>query len=416
MPLNLLPVTALLLGVASLVTGTGVLGVLVPLRATAEGFSTIAIAAIGGGYFLGFVAGCLRTPGLVERVGHIRLFAALAAICAASVLLHALAIDPFVWFVVRAATGFAIGGLYIVIESWLNDQAANETRGGLFAVYMVVNFAALMAGQLLMTVMDVGLVTPFLVTGLAVCLSLVPVALSKATAPIVEPAPRLGLRALYKISPLGVFGCIIVGVANGSYWSLAPLFGEAKLGSVALAAVFVSAFVLGGAIGQWPIGRLSDRWDRRKVIVLSSGLAAAGGLALGFLPAWGTWPLLVLAALTGAFMLSIYSLCVAHTNDYIEAKDFVATSSGLLLLYGAGAVLGPLVCAAFMTLVGEGFLFMWTALAHVALLGFAVYRIRQRDAIPAEDREDFVAMLRPVPTVSEMDPRADSEGTEATQV
>jgi len=406
MSTSLLPVTALLLGVAALVTGTGVLGILLPLRATAEGFPAFALAAIGGAYFLGFVAGCLRTPYLVQRVGHIRLFAALAAIAAATIMLHALAIDVAVWIVVRAVTGFAVGGLYIVIESWLNGQSANETRGRIFAVYMVVNFVALMTGQLLMTVLDVGLVTPFLIAALAVCLSLVPVALSNATAPIVPPVRRLSIAALYRISPLGVVGCVVVGVANGSFWALGPLYAEARLGSVALAAVFVSAFVFGGALGQVPLGRLSDRIDRRRVLVLAAGVAALGGLALAFWPGQTAWPLLILGAATGAFMLSVYSLCVAHANDYIDAKGFVAASSGLLLLYGIGAIAGPFIGAALMSLAGERFLFVWTAAAHLALIAFAVYRMRQRAPVPADEREGFVAMLRPVPAMTEMDPRA----------
>ena len=415
MPLRLLPVTALLLGVTGLVIGTGLLGVLLPLRASAEGFSTFGVAIMGGAYFVGFVTGCLRTPYLVARVGHIRLFASFAAICAATVLLHALAVDLSVWIIVRAFTGFAVGGLYIVIESWLNDQAVNETRGRLFAVYMVVNFAALLAGQLLLTVLPVESVTPFLITCLAVCLSLVPVALSRATAPVVAPVERLGLAALYRSSPLGVVGCVLVGAANGTFWALAPLYAKEQMGTAAFAAIFASVFVLGGALGQWPLGRLSDRWDRRKVIALACAVAAAGGIALALWPTRGVAPILLLGAFTGAFMLSIYSLCVAHTNDHIDSKDFVAASSGLLLYYGAGAVSGPTLAALLMSFLGPGALFLWTAAAHIGLAAFTLYRMRQRGPVPEAQREDFVAMLRPVPVVSDMDPRADTEAAAGNQ-
>ncbi|MDA0368691.1 MAG: MFS transporter [Proteobacteria bacterium] len=406
MPINILPVSALLLGVTGLVLGTGVLGVLLPLRGVAEGFSTLGIAVMGGSYFAGFIAGCLQTPRLVARVGHIRLFASFAAIAAATVIAHALAVDLVVWIVVRAVTGFAVAGLYVVIESWLNHQAANETRGGLFGIYMVVNFVALMAGQLLMVVMDVGAVTPFLVTCLAVCLSLVPVALSRATAPIIEPTEPLGLIALYRVSPLGVGGCFLVGVANGSFWSLGAVFGALQLGSTALAAIFVSVFVLGGALGQWPLGRLSDRWDRRKAIVLACLVGAFGGLLLAFWPGAGIWVVMVLGGLTGMFVLSVYSLCVAHTNDHIESKDFVAASSGLLLYYGAGAVGGPVLAATLMSAIGPRSLFLWTAGAHLALAGFALYRMSQRGPVHEANREGFVTMLRPMPISGEMDPRA----------
>ncbi len=408
-PLAILPVSALLLGVTGLVVGTGVLGVLLPLRGVAEGFSTYGVAVMGGGYFLGFIAGCLLTPRLVERVGHIRLFASLAAICAATVLVHALAVNLPVWIAVRTVTGFAVAGLYIVIESWLNHQATNETRGRLFAVYMVVNFIALMTGQLLMVVMAVGAMTPFLVTCLAVCLSLVPVALSRTTAPVAEPTEPLGLLALYRISPLGTVGCVLVGIANGSFWSLGPVFGAEQLGSSALAAVFVSVFVLGGAVGQWPIGRLSDRWDRRKAIVLTCIAAAVGGVLMVAWPGGGPWTTLILGGATGVFMLSIYSLCVAHTNDHVQSKDFVAASSGLLLYYGLGAVSGPILAAVLMSELGPRFLFLWTAVAHLALAGFAVYRMNRRGPVAAADREAFIPMMRPVPIATDMDPRAPDE-------
>lgn len=407
-PLAILPVSALLLGVTGLVVGTGVLGVLLPLRGVAEGFSTYGVAVMGGGYFLGFIAGCLLTPRLVERVGHIRLFASLAAICAATVLVHALAVNLPIWIAARMVTGFAVAGLYIVIESWLNHQATNETRGRLFAVYMVVNFVALMTGQLLMVVMEVGAVTPFLVTCLAVCLSLVPVALSRTTAPVAEPTEPLSLLALYRISPLGTVGCVLVGIANGSFWSLGPVFGAEQLGSTALAAVFVSVFVLGGAVGQWPIGRLSDRWDRRKAIVVTCLAAGLGGVLMVVWPG-GSLATLVWGGVTGIFMLSIYSLCVAHTNDHVQSKDFVAASSGLLLYYGLGAVSGPILAAALMSELGPRFLFLWTAVAHLALAGFAMYRMGRRGPVAATDREDFVPMLRPVPVATDMDPRAPTD-------
>jgi len=402
------PITALLLGVSGLVLGTGLIGVLLPLRGVAEGFSTLGVAAVGAAYFFGFIVGCLQTQRLVERVGHIRLFASLAAITAATVLIHALAINLPVWIVARAVTGFSVAGLYVVIESWLNQQAVNETRGRLFAIYMAINFIALMTGQLLLATMEVGSVTPFLVTCLAVCLSLVPVALSKATAPAADPTPALGLKPLFRISPLGTVGCLLVGVANGSYWSLGTVYGSAQLGSSTGAAIFVSAFVLGGALGQIPLGRLSDVWDRRKVIVLTSAFAALGGLLLAFWPRPELWLLIVLGGATGAFMLAVYSLCVAHTNDHVDQKDFVAVSSGLLLYYAAGAVSGPLVAAALMSMAGPRGLFLLTAAAHLLLIGYALYRMRRRGPVSEDAREDFVVMLRAAPVASPMDPRADN--------
>ena len=402
------PISALLLGVTGLVLGTGILGVLLPLRGVAEGFSVLGVATIGAAYYFGFIIGCLQTQRLVERVGHIRLFTSLAAIAAAMVLIHALAINLPVWIVARAVTGFAVAGLYVVIESWLSSQALNETRGRLFAIYMVVNFAALMTGQLLMVTMDVGSVTPFLVTCLAVCLSLVPVALSRTTAPSAEPTPALGLKSLFRKSPLGTVGCLLVGLANGSYWSLGAVYGSAQLGSDAGAAIFVSAFVLGGALGQVPLGWLSDRWDRRKAIVLTCAVAALGGMLLALWPRPEVWLLLILGGVTGAFMLPIYSLCVAHTNDHVERKDFVAVSSGLLLYYAAGAISGPILAAGLMTMTGPRGLFLLTAGAFLLLAGYALYRMRRREPVSEEDREDFVAMLRPMPVAGGMDPRADN--------
>jgi MFS family permease len=267
----LAPITALLIGVALLVTGTGLQGPLLVVRGEFESFSTLSIALVGSFYYVGFAAGCLLGPRLVRRVGHIRVFAAMAAIASAVPLLHGLVPLPLPWWGMRVATGFSFAVRYIVIESWLNERATNETRGFVLAVYQAINLTVLIAGQMLLPLADPGGFQLFAVTSVLISLAAVPVALSAAPAPAPIQSTEVRLRRLYRLSPVGFVGCLGVGLANGAWWSLVPIFAsDAQLHTSGIA-ILMSA-VIGGAAAQWPVGRLSDRMDRRRVLV---GVCAA---------------------------------------------------------------------------------------------------------------------------------------------
>lgn len=404
---TLLPVAALLLGLAILVVGNGLQLVLLPVRAQLEGFPLSVIGAFGTTYNIGFVAGCLLVPRMVKNVGHIRTFAALAAIAASASLVHGLLIGGTAWAILRCASGFCFAGLWMVVESWLNERAVTTHRGQLVAVYMMINAAAGAGGQMLLPLTGVEGLAPFTVAGIAICLSLVPVALTTAAAPAPIASARLDLARLYRTSPVAVFGCLLVGLANGALWALGPLFAQARGMPTSGVALFMTAVVVGGALVQWPLGRLSDRFDRRRVIAVACIAAAAAGMALAAIPAAGDGAAMVLAGALGAFAFPLYSLCIAHANDHADAQDFVAVSGGLLLTFGLGAVAGPLLGAAAMTGYGEGALFMVTAISHLALATVTILRMRRQAPVPEEQRSDFVPVTRTTPAVFELDPRSD---------
>ena len=300
--------------------------------------------------------GCLSVPHIVRRVGHIRTFAVMAAIAASAVQLMALLVEPLAWILLRAISGVAFAGLYMVIESWLNERASNTNRGQLFATYMVIQLGAITAGQMLLPAGDAAGFGLFVVASVAITLALVPVGLTSSSAPQPLGTVHLRLGRLYRRSPVGVLGCFFVGLANGAFGGLGVVFAQGVgLGTTGVA-LFMSAALVGGTLFQVPFGRLSDRIDRRKVLMLACLIAvlAGGVLALAgevrsgsMLPAWLARIAATPAVLIGAVMVfggciySMYSLCVAHTNDFVERADFVEASSGLLLTWGIGATLGP---------------------------------------------------------------------------
>lgn len=409
MPSVLLQVAALLSGTAILLLGAGLLTILLPVRATIEGFSTLAIGLITASYYTGFVAGCLLAPHLVRRVGHIRTFAAFAATAASAALLLGLYVSPPTWIGFRAVVGFCLAGLYMVIESWLNERASNQTRGRIFAAYMFVNLSAITAGQFGLAAGDPATDRLFAFAAIGICFALVPVALTGASAPAPLVNVRLRLGHLYRLSPVGMVGCLFAGLATGAFWGLAPVFATTRGLSAGEVAVFMGLAIVGGALGQWPLGRISDRADRRHVIIVACFGAAGATAALAALPAPPGNADLALGFVAGAFMFSVYSLSVAHANDFIPADQFVEASSGLLLIFGIGAIVGPLLGSAAMVFIGDFGVFAYIAVAHVALAVFAFARTKKRAPRPAEERSGFVPMSVAAEAgreVLELDPRA----------
>jgi MFS family permease len=331
-----------------------------------------------------------------------------------------LIVDPWVWIGLRVVTGFCFAGLFMVIESWLNAVASNDVRGQLFSTYMLISLAAIMIGQMLLPLGDPAGFGLFAAIAIAITFALVPVSLTTSQAPTLMADVRLRLGHLYAVSPVGVSGCFLVGMANGSVGGLGAIYAQRLGFSLTEVALFMSAGVLGGALGQMPIGRLSDKVDRRKVLLGACVAAASAGVALAVIGGLGAgrgtvlgWDVPVLLVIVGygvqgAFIFSMYGLCVAHTNDFAAPEDFVETSSGLLLIYGIGAIAGPVFAAFLMDRIGTGALFAWTASVHVALAAFTAYRMTRR-ARP-EDRTDFVASgvvgHRTSPALAGLDPRA----------
>jgi MFS family permease len=397
----LAPVAALLIGVSILLTGQGLQGTLLPVRATLEAFSTISIGVMGALYFLGFTAGCLGGGELVRRVGHVRVFAAMTALASAIPLLHGLVVSPWGWGIFRMVTGFCFAVLYVVIESWLNAESTNENRGVVFSTYTVITLTVLAVGQMLLLVRDPMELYLFAVASILVSLAAIPVVLSDAPSPEMPQSVRLDLPRLFRISPGGAVGCLATGLANGSFWALAPVFTTGVSDTVSLAAWFMASAIIGGAIGQWPLGMLSDRVGRRKIQVVSATAAAAVGILIAWFSPQLDFPTIaLLGAAWGAFAFPLYAISVAHTNDHADPSEYVMVSSGLLLMYGLGAIGGPFLASLFMTFAGKTGLYWFTALVHTLLVLFMTQRILLRKSAPAEQHVDFNDALAATQTVS----------------
>lgn len=401
----LAPVAALLCSVALLLMGNGLQTTLLPVRAQIEAFSTIDIGVLGAAYYLGFAAGCWLGPFLVRRVGHIRSFAAMVSLASTVALAHVLVVDPFFWWPFRASTGFCFAVLFMVIESWLNEKSTNENRGFVFSVYIMVNLSVVTLGQLLLTLGSPSEFLLFAIASILVSLAALPIALTTASAPAPIASVKIRIGKLYRASPVGVVAVFMVGLSNGAFWALAPLYAQAtsSLEGMQGVAFFMSIAVISGAVGQWPLGRISDRMDRRRVILAAcvGGLVGGLGMALGAdrIPNGH----FVFAAAFGLFAFPLYAIAAAHMNDSVAPGGFVEASGGLLLLFAAGAVVGPVVASVAMRVIGPNGLFIHTAIIHVLLAMFTVYRMRQTDARPEDERAPFADSARLAQTVASIE-------------
>jgi len=400
----LAPVSSLLGGMAILLLGAGLQGTLIGLRAHLEGFAVEVTGLIMSVYFAGYILGYFIAPSIVRRVGHIRAYAAFTAVASAVVLVYPMFVAPAAWFMLRLISGVCFAGIYMVAESWLNGVTENATRGVILGLYMMVNLTALAAGQLLLTLYDPSGFKLFLIVSVLISLGLVPVALTRNRAPEIVAPSSLPLRALYAVSPLGVVGCFATGLALGAFWGVGPLFA-AGLGLAASGvAFFMSLTIVGGMVMQWPIGWASDCFDRRYVIIGATFTVTVISALLAIIrhPPLGLE--LSLAFLFGGFSFALYSLCVAHANDFIADADKVAASSGLLLVYGVGAAIGPFAASATMRGMGPEGLFVFVAVASLAVGSFAAHRMRIRSPAPVEERGKFVPLPRTSPVVMALHP------------
>jgi MFS family permease len=409
------PILSLLRGTAFLLAASGLHGLLLPLRGQMEGFSTAALGLMGTAWAAGFVAGCLLAPRIVRRAGHVRAFGTFASAGAIIALLTGLIINEYAWIVLRAFTGFVMAGAFMVIESWLNEKATNENRGTVFGLYMMVTYASIMGGQMIVAGGDVRSASLFMITGIFFCLSLIPTAVSTQSTPKPLQDVKLDLKGLYANSPVSAVGCLLVGIANGAWGTLGAVYG-ARIGiSTAEIALMMSLVVIAGAAMQLPAGRISDRTDRRYVLAAAGCGAALFALIIFLFQPHGGIAVLILTAAYGAFAYTLYSIAVAHANDHADAEDFVKVSGGLLLLYGFGTMIGPMVAAALMSGMRPESLFLATAFAHLSLAAYTLLRIRQRAPVPIEDRDAFKTLPAErsiTPESLRLDPRQKNDAEE----
>jgi MFS family permease len=408
------PILSLLRGTAFLLAASGLHGLLLPLRGQEEGFSTASLGLLGTAWAGGFVAGCFFAPRLVRRVGHVRAFGAFAASGAIIALLTGLLINAPAWVVLRAGTGFTMAGAFMVIESWLNERATNENRGTVFGLYMMVTYASIMAGQMIVAAGDVTQASLFMVAGIFFCCSLIPTAVSSAASPKPLQDVSLDLKGLYANSPVAFVGCLLIGVANGAWGTLGAVYG-ARIGvSTAEIALMMSLVVMAGAAMQMPMGRISDKTDRRYVLAGASlGSALFALLIFIATPRSGAF-VIAMTAGYGALAYTLYSLAVAHANDHAAPEDFVKVSGGLLLLYGFGTMIGPVLGAVLMGNFRPESLFLATAAAHAGLAGYTVVRVSKRAPVPVENRDAFKSLPAEraiTPESLRLDPRGEEQGS-----
>ena len=409
------PIAALLISVALLLMGNGLQGTLLPVRASIESFSELDIGVMGSAYFIGFALGCYYGPHLVRRAGHIRTFTAMVAVASSSVLAHALIVSPVLWWCLRSLTGLCFAVLYLVIESWLNEKSTNQNRGMVFSIYTVINLTVITLGQMMLTLDEPTDFPLFALSSILLSIAAVPVAMTVAPAPSPIATTTVRFSRLYKLSPVGMIGCFAVGLANGAFWGLAPVYAQGGVTDVSAVAIFMSITVIAGAVGQFPLGRLSDRMDRRRVIAFALLGAAAAGIGLVLIdPTWKQ-AVFAVAFIYGMFAFPLYSLSVAHTNDHIDASGYVEAASGLLMVFALGAVVGPIAASVFMQFTGNSGLFMFTVCVHIATVIFTVYRMRKKSAPPIEEHIGFADALRVAQTVSNIDPLSIPEDSEKDQ-
>lgn len=380
---TLISFAALFLSVALVQLSSGALGPLDALAGAASGFSTPEIGALGSAHFAGFFLGCWLAPRLMGSIGHSRTFAAVAAVGAISALMHPVAVDPLFWAVLRVGTGFAVAGAYTVVESWLQAKLVNETRARVFSIYRIVDGGAALAAQGLVALLDPTSYVAYNIIAALCCLCLIPITLTRQTAPPTPAAPRLRPLLAFQLSPVAAFGVVVTGLTTSSFRMVGPVFALERGLDPAEIALFLMAGIAGGLVAQFPVGWLADRYERRSVLVWNSvaALVVCGAITAGVVETG--WEVYAASFLFGAAAFPIYSICAAHANDRAAPDQMVELSAALIFIYGIGAIASPLAAAGLIEMFGANALFTYVACAHVALIAFSLYR-RTARAAPAE--------------------------------
>ncbi len=423
-------VWALLLGVVLIMLGNGMHFTLIGLRGGIEGFSAAELAVVTSGYFLGFLSGARFTPKLIQRVGHVRVFAALGSFMSAGVIAFTLLAEPWAWTLLRVLIGFCMSGIYVAAESWLNNATTNESRGKVLSAYMIAQTLGIIGAQGLLTLGDAATSALFIGASILVSISFAPILLSVTPAPVAEVARPMSFRDLFSGSPLGAVGIFLLGGIYATQSGMGAVFGS-EIGMTAdEIALFVAMLFAGALVLQFPIGWLSDRLDRRKVIL---GTAAMGALASGL--GWvasadpsatgetALWPIMAAAFLAGGMTTPLYALLLAYTNDYLPNEEMAAASGGLVFTFGLGAILGPLLTGWAMQILGPGGFWVAAGATFGGLALYATYRTSQRAAPLASETDTYLGVL---PTASPVAVEAagtwaveqgegDSDGNESAQ-
>ncbi|CAD0185318.1 putative MFS-type transporter YcaD [Ruegeria sp. THAF57] len=377
---------ALLLGVGLLMVGNGLQGTILGVRGEIEGFSTLEMSFVMSAYFVGFLGGSRLAPEMIRRVGHVRVFAALASFISAVMIMYPMLTEPVAWILGRVVIGFCFSGVYVTAESWLNNAASNENRGQALSLYMIVQMTGIITAQGLMLVGDPAGYETFVIASILVSISFAPILLSISPTPAFDTTKPMTLRELMGKSPLGCVGMFLLGGVFSAQFGMASVYGARAGLTLVEISTFIAAFYVGAVVLQYPLGWFSDRMDRRFLIMLVA-IAGAGGSIAGML--FGTtFPILLIAAFViGGMSNPLYSLLIAHANDFLEHEDMAAASGGLVFINGLGAIAGPLITGWLMgdAVFGPQGFFLFIAMLLVITAGYAMYRMTQRAAIPVDE-------------------------------
>ncbi|MGX0975472.1 MFS family permease [Roseovarius sp. MBR-51] len=380
---------ALLLGMMLLQVGNGMQGTLLGVRGALEGFSTYEMSVVMSSYFVGFLFGSRMAPEMIRRVGHVRVFAALGSMISAVLILYPTIAEPWAWSIGRVLIGFCFSGVYVTAESWLNNSATNATRGKALSLYMIVQMIGIVSAQGLMVLADPSGYVLFVIPSVLVSLAFAPILLSVSPTPAFGTTKPLSLRQIMKISPLGCVGMLLTGGVFAAQFGMAAVYGAEAGLSVGQTSAFVASFYVAAVVAQYPLGWLSDRMDRRKLIAgvsLGTGIGAVVGMMLGD----NYWFLLLAGFIVGGTSNPLYSLLIAYTNDFLEHDDMAAAAGGMVFINGLGAIAGPLMVGWMMGVMGPGGYFLYIAVLMFAMVAYAIYRMTQRKAPAVRETDRYM--------------------------
>lgn len=401
----------LFLGLLLIALAIGIQTSLLGIRAESEGFSTFVTGLVMSGYYVGFMFGSLRGPNIIKRVGHVRTFGALTALASVTILIHMLFVEPWVWFVMRVFTGVAMSGIFVVAESWLNSAADDKNRGQILSFYMITMFLGLFGGQFLLNLADPNSFELFSLVSVLVSIAAIPILLTATPTPVIDQSEPISLRKLLSWAPYGVIGCFLVNMCHAMVFGMAAVYASSIGMNIREVSYFMGAIIFGGLILQWPIGRISDKLDRRLVLAVTSAIAAFFAVMCSTTDK-AHFPLLLLySALFGGFFLPLYALCVALVNDFMRPENIVAASGTVLLIAGSGAAIGPLAVASVMDLTGPQGFFLCLAAACITMAIYGVYRLIFYSYVQDRERHEF-HIYAPVTVVTllhaELDPASET--------
>lgn len=388
-----------------LVLGNGFLLTLIPIRGQLEGFAPEISGYLASAYFAGMLIGAVRINKIIEGVGHIRAFAFFASTISVLTLLQGLFVYPSAWIALRFLFGLSISGIFITVESWLLVKSSIKMRGVALSIYMTIFYSGQSIGQLLLGMVDPKTLIPFCVVVILASLSVLPLTITKTKAPIVEEHSVFSPKKLFKLSPLSLLGSLFAGLILGPIYGLLPVFAQKAEYSLSQISWVMGSIIFGGLIFQWPIGMLSDRMDRRKVLMIASICTALLALLVVVFPQMSYLRFLIFTIFLGGFCFVLYPLSVSHACDLVEAKDIVSTTGAVLVSYGVGSIIGPIVASYMMRLFGEVFLFYFISAIAGGLALICFSRIIKKVPVAPEEKVSFSNIPQTTPMASELDPR-----------